>query len=103
MYCQAANSSFETPSLSAFPSKVRDRRTIVTALADGTTLEMNAEIEVDPERPFDVPTTITGRFSDVWQTGLILDIKDRPVALDGRRYRFAKIDKNGSFRLRKGW
>jgi hypothetical protein len=61
------------------------------------------EIDVDPERPFDVPAAIAGQFCEVPTTAQILEMKDRPVAVDGRRYRFTGIDKNGSFKLRKGW
>ena len=105
----ATNSAFETSPLPVFriggraPSRVRERRVIVATLADGTTREMGVEIGVDPDRPFAVPATVAGTFCDLPTTGQILEMKDRPVAVDGRRYRFTKIDKNGSFRLRKDW
>jgi hypothetical protein len=114
----AANSAFETSSLPAFRiagipsncqdrgkalSKVRDRRVIVATLADGTTREFSVETEVDPEHPFDVPTVIAGQFCEVPAASLILQMKDGPVAVDSRRYRFTKIDRNGAFKLRKGW
>jgi hypothetical protein len=107
----ATNSGFETSSLPAFQisgsrkasSLVRDSRTIVATLADGTTREFRVETDIDPERPFDVPTTIAGRFCNIPMASLILEIKEQPVAVDGRRYRFTKIDRNGSFKLRKGW
>jgi hypothetical protein len=103
------SSAFEMSSLPVFQivgkslSRVRERRVIVATLADDTTREIRVEIDVDPERPFDVPTAIAGQFCDVMTTGQILEMKDRPVAVDGRRYRFTKIDRNGSFKLRKGW
>jgi hypothetical protein len=102
------NPAFETSTLPAFQiaakalSKVRERRTIVATLADGTTREIRVDIDVDPERPFDVPTAIAGQFCDK-AIGGILEINDRPVAVDGRRYRFTEIDKNGAFKMRKGW
>jgi hypothetical protein len=105
----ATNYAFSMSSLPAFQiggkslSRVRERRVIVATLADDTTHEIRVEIDVDPERPFDVPTAIAGRFCDVPTSGQVLEMKDRPVAVDGRRYRFTKIDKNGSFKLRKGW
>jgi hypothetical protein len=102
-------SAFEMSSLPAFRiggksfSKVRERRVIVAALADGTTRELRVEIDFDPERPFRVPTAIAGQFRDIATSSLIVEMKDRTVAVDGRRYRFTKIDNNGSFKLRKGW
>jgi hypothetical protein len=102
-------SAFEMSSLPAFRiggksfSKVRERRVIVASLADGTTRELRVEIDFDPERPFRVPTAIAGQFRDVTTTSLIVEMQNRPVAVDGRRYRFTKIDNNGSFKLRKGW
>jgi len=105
----ATSCAFETSSLPAFEigrkslSRVRERRLIVATLADDTTREIRVEIDFDPERPFDVPTAIDGQFCDVPTTGQVLEMKERPVAVDGRRYRFTKIGKNGSFKLRRGW
>jgi hypothetical protein len=105
----ATNGIFETSSLAVFRiggkalSRVRERRVIVATLADDTTREIRVEIDVDPERPFEVPTAITGQFCDAPTTDQVLAMKDRPVAVDGRRYQFKKIDKNGSFKLRRGW
>ena len=105
----ATNCAFETSSLPAFEiggkslSRMRERRVIVATLADDTTREIRVEIDFDPERPFDVPTAIAGQFCEVATSGQILEMKDRPVAVDGRRYRFTKIDQNGSFKLRKAW
>jgi len=105
----ALDGSLEASSFASFRigskalSRVRERRMIVATLADYTTRQISVEIDVDPERPFDVPAAIAGQFCEVPTTSQILEMKDRPVAVDGRRYRFTKIDKNGSFKLRKGW
>jgi hypothetical protein len=118
MHYLATSAAFETSSLPTcqvngtrsigrdarkVPSRVRERRMIVATLADYATREISVEIDVDPERPFAVPAAIAGRFFDVPTTDRILEMKDQPVAVDGRRYRFARIHKNGSFKLRKGW
>ena len=105
----AVSCAFETSSFASFRSggkalsRVRERRVIVATLADCTTREIRVEIDVDPERPFDVRAAIAGKFCDVPTSGQIVEMKDRPVAVDGRRYRFTKIDQNGSFKLRKAW
>jgi hypothetical protein len=100
---------FATKVLTNFPAaapagqKIATTKTIHASLADGVTRTFSVETEYDPERPFVVPETVAGRFCEVPGIGEMLEMKKQPVAVDSRRYRFSRIDKDGYFELHKDW
>jgi hypothetical protein len=79
------------------------RVSIYPTFADGKIREILVEAELDPERPLLTPDSFIGRFIDRLPPGDLFEIKMQSIGFEGRRYKFARLEKNGKFELYKDW
>ena len=76
---------------------------IYPMFGDGKIREIKAETDLLPENSIHTPDGFSGRLCDLPSIPDFFAMRDREVLFEGRRYKFAELQKDGSFTMHKDW